>query len=187
MIEALLGERAPPLDATFAKQHCVPDLCAHGYVLSLASELASPSEPVYAEALSQAFLLHLLRTHGSSRRLKRLEPKGKLGPAQLRRTIELVHEHIASDLTLDAMARAAGYSQFQFARLFKATTGMTPHCFVLRMRLERASRMLRQGTGNLVEVALATGFWDQAHFTNVFRKAFGMTPAAFASAASFRA
>jgi AraC family transcriptional regulator len=183
MIAALLGERAPSPDATFAKRHCVSDLCAHGYVVSLASELASPSEPLFAEALSQAFLLHLLRTYGRSGGRKRLEPKGKLGPAQLRRTIELVHERLGSDLSLDLMARVAGYSQFQFARLFKATIGMTPHQFVLRMRLERASRMLRERNRSLVDVALATGFFDQAHFTNVFRRAFGTTPAAFASSA----
>lgn len=179
LIATLLGDRAPAGTETFPKRHCIDDPIADAYVRALAKELASPTEPLYVEALSHAFVLHLLAVHGRSRGQKQLVPRGKLQAVQLRQVVELVHEQLASDLTIEKMARVAGYSPFQFARLFKATTAMAPHRFVLRLRLERAGRLLRAGVA-ISEVALSTGFYDQAHLSNVFRRELGVTPAQFA-------
>jgi AraC family transcriptional regulator len=183
MVDAALLDRAPVSSATFVKRHCVSDSPASAYVRSLAAELASPTEPLYAEVLSHAFVLHLLGVHGQTRGRKQLAPKGRLCPAQARNVLELIHEHLASKLTLDRMATCTGYSPFQFARLFKATTGLPPHAFVLRLRLERSRRLLLESKTSPADIALATGFYDQAHFTNVFRNAFGVTPSVFAAAA----
>ncbi|MDB4957186.1 MAG: Transcriptional regulator, AraC family [Myxococcales bacterium] len=180
MIDALLGDRAPPTTEVFPKVHCVPGATAAAFARGLAKELASPTEPLYAETLSLAFVLHLVADYGRMSRHKHLAPKGKLDAVQLRTVIDVAHEHLASDLTLPMLAGAIGYSPFQFARLFKATTGRAPHQFVLSLRLERARRLLAAEV-NLAAVALATGFYDQAHFTNAFRKAHGMTPTAYMS------
>jgi AraC-like DNA-binding protein len=83
---------------------------------------------------------------------------------------------LAGDVSLDRLAGAAGLSAFHFARQFKATTGLPPHAWVARLRLERASRLIRGGSP-LAEAALACGFYDQAHMTNAFRKGLGVTPA----------
>jgi len=179
MIAAVLLDRAPAPTATFAKRHCVSDPTAYSFVRRLAAELASPTEPLYAELLSLAFVLHLLGAHGQSPGRKQLAPKGKLSPAQLSNVLELIHERLASRLTLNAMATLVGYSPYQFARLFKATTGVAPHSFVLRLRLQRACRLLHDGKTSQADVALATGFYDQAHFANMFRRTFGVTPGAF--------
>jgi AraC family transcriptional regulator len=120
--------------------------------------------------------------HGQTCSRKQLAPKGQLSPAQLRNVLELIHEHLASKLTLRQLATCSGYSPFQFSRLFRATTGSPPHAFVLRLRLERACRLLQENKSSPAGVALATGFYDQAHFTNVFRNAFGVTPSVFAAA-----
>jgi AraC family transcriptional regulator len=183
LVTAILRERAPDRTATFVKQHCVEDPVAHAYVRSLLAEIAAPAEPLFAETLSFSFVLHLLAVHGQTSGRKQLAPKGRLRPAQLRSVLELVHEAPASNLTLERMATCTGYSPFQFARLFKATTGLAPHAFVLRMRLERACRLLVDRNMRPADVALEVGFYDQAdqaHFTNVFRKAFGKSPGAFA-------
>jgi AraC family transcriptional regulator len=181
MVDALLLDRGPRPASTFAKRHCVSDGLGRRFATSLATELASPTEPLYAEVLSQAFVLHLLGTHGQAPGRKQLAPKGRLSAAQLRATLELIHEELGSSLSLQRMASCAGYSPFHFARLFKRTTGFAPHAFVLRLRLERARRMLRQGRPAM-DVALATGFYDQPHFARVFRGVFGVTPRAFAAA-----
>jgi AraC family transcriptional regulator len=179
-VEELLGDRAPQRMEPFPKKHCVPNPTAVALARSLAAELASPTEPLYAEALSIAFVLQLLAAHGHRIGRKPLAPRGRLGAEPLRRVTEFAHEHLASSLTLRTLARVADYSPFQFARLFRATTGWSPHQFVLSLRLERACRLLRQPDAKVADVALATGFFDQAHLTNVFRKSFGLTPLAFA-------
>jgi AraC family transcriptional regulator len=180
VIDSLLGDRAPARGELFPKRHCVPDARGAQLARALAAELTSPTEPLYAETLSAAFVLHLVEAHGRTRGRKQLTPRGKLGAGQLRAATELVREQLGS-VTVQAMARAAGYSQFQFARLFKATTGWAPHQFVRSLRLERASRLLREPDASVAHVALATGFYDQAHLTNAFRDAFGLTPAVFAA------
>jgi AraC family transcriptional regulator len=182
LVAALLEDRAPKATETFAERRCLPEPAAYGFARALAAELSSPTEPLYADALSSSFVLHLLLAHGVASGAKRLAPRGKLGSAQLRATIDLAHERLADGVSLDELAAAAGYSLFQFARMFKATTGMAPHQFVLRLRLERAQRLLSRERHSLAEVAVACGFYDQAHLTNAFRKAFGRTPAAFAAA-----
>jgi AraC family transcriptional regulator len=183
MVEALLEDRAPAPGETFEERRCLSDAGAHGLARALAAELASPGEPLLAETLAQAFALHLVSAHGRARGAKRLAPRGKLGAAGLRRVAEHARENLAGGLDLAGMAAVAGYSPFQFARMFKATTGLAPHQYVLRLRVERACRLIRGGAQDLAEVALAAGFYDQAHLTNVFRKTLGVTPAAWAASA----
>lgn len=183
MVNAILEGRAPPPSETFVERRCLVEPTAYGFARAIAAELSSPGEPLYAEALSQAFVLHLLSNHGRSTGGKRLAPRGKLGPGQLRAAVEWAHEHLATDVTLETLSAAAGYSPFQFSRLFKATTGVAPHQWILRLRLERAKRLIRHGGLHLAEVALATGFYDQAHLTNVFRKSLGVTPSLYAASA----
>jgi len=177
MIESLLEDRAPASDV-FPKRHCMDAETPAKFARVLAGQLLSPTEPLYAETLAMAFVLHLLAAHGRGTGRKHLAPKGKLGALQLRSVVELAHAQLAAGLTLEAMARATGYSTFQFARLFKATTGLAPHRFVLSLRLERACRLLGDDS-ELADVAFKTGFYDQAHFTNAFRKKFGVTPTTY--------
>jgi AraC family transcriptional regulator len=183
MVSSLLQDGAPKPEETFHKRHCVVDPAALVFARSLSAEISSPTEPLYAEMLSLAFVLHLLGNHGCSPGRKQLSPKGKLRPSQLRSVIDLAHGRLDSGLTIESMAAVSGYSPFQFARLFKATTGLAPHRFVLELRVERAARLLREGTTSLADIALATGFYDQAHFANVFRRAVGVTPSMFAARA----
>jgi len=182
-VTALLEDRAPAAADTFAERRCYSDRLSYDYCLALCAELATPSEPLYAEALSIAFALHLLTAHSRSER-KPLTPKGKLSSMQLKLVTEIAQQELASDLSLNQLAMAANVSPFHFARLFKNTTGLAPHKFVLRLRLERAKRLIASRQLPLTDIALAVGFFDQAHFTNVFRRAFGMTPKAFAKALS---
>jgi len=182
-VTALLEDRAPAAPDTFAERRCHSDRLSYDYCLALCAELATPSEPLYAEALSIAFALHLLTAHSRSER-KPLIPKGKLSSMQLKIVTEMARQELANDLSLNQLAIAAKVSPFHFARLFKNTTGLAPHKFVLRLRLERAKRLISSRQLPLTDIALAVGFFDQAHFTNVFRRAFGMTPKAFAKALS---
>lgn len=181
LVETLLEDRAPRAGETFAERRCLLDPQAYHFARTLAAELSSPTEPLFAEALSNAFVLHLLSAHGISGSAKRLSPRGKLGAVQLRAAVEFAHASLAEGASLDAMAAAAGYSPYQFSRLFRATTGFAPHQFVLRLRLERAVRLLREQALGLAEIALVCGFYDQAHLTNMFRRAYGKTPAAYAA------
>jgi AraC family transcriptional regulator len=100
----------------------------------------------------------------------------RLGRRQLERVVEYVRAHPGDDLTLGALAAQAGFSPYHFARLFRQTTGETPHRFVLRERLRRAQQLLAGTELPLAAVARECGFADQSHLACVFRRQLGRTP-----------
>ena len=81
-------------------------------------------------------------------------------------------------LTIEMLAREVGLSAAHFARAFKETLGRAPHQYLLAQRLERARRLLESTALTLSDIAQRTGFADQAHFTRLFKRAFGTTPGA---------
>lgn len=178
-IKTILEDRTPAAIDTFAERHCLQDETAYRFAKLIAAELATPSEPLYAEALSLALTLHLLAAY-SSKAGKPIIPKGKLSSIQLKMVIDLAQSQLGQGLSLDELASILNMSPFHFTRLFKNTTGVPPYQFILRLRLERAKRLIAMRQLSLMEIAQTVGFFDQSHFTNTFRRAFGMTPKAFA-------
>ena len=70
-------------------------------------------------------------------------------------------------------------SQSHFSKLFKVSTGLAPHQYVLHERINRSKLLLSHGHAKIIEVALEVGFENQAHFTTVFGNLVGMTPRQF--------
>ncbi len=104
-------------------------------------------------------------------------PRGDALPAwRLRRLERYLEDHLAEPVSLADMARVVGLSHFHFARCFKLTLGETPREHLLRLRVERACLLMAAGEVPLAEVAQASGFRTQAHFSNVFRRFAGMSP-----------
>ncbi len=105
-----------------------------------------------------------------------VEVIGGLPPRRLQKVLEHVRENIEKDLSVAEMAQVVGMSQYYFSKLFKLSTGTTPHQYVMRQRVERAQEMLRDGRAPLVDIATQVGFETQSHFTSVFRRLVGITP-----------
>ncbi len=102
----------------------------------------------------------------------------------LRRVREKIEANIDSELTLTSLARESGYSLAHFLRMFRAATGLTPHQFVLELRLTRAKELLSRKKSSLIDVALSCGLSSQSHMTSVFRQHQAITPAEFRGTAS---
>jgi AraC family transcriptional regulator len=95
---------------------------------------------------------------------------------RLARILGYIETNIGEPITLADLAATVGLSRMYFAKQFRATTGIRPHDFVLRKRIERAQQLLAVTSDALVDVALSVGFQTQAHFTTVFKKITGTTP-----------
>ncbi|MGN6571594.1 MAG: helix-turn-helix transcriptional regulator [Pseudolabrys sp.] len=80
---------------------------------------------------------------------------------------------------LAALARAAELSPFHFLRTFRHVTGLTPHQFVLRMRLNRAAMLVRRSTAAITDIAYDCGFNDLSTFNRRFRRLMGIPPGAW--------
>jgi AraC family transcriptional regulator len=144
-----------------------------GVVRAMAREVQEgcPHGALYAESLSASVLLRVARTHGRARR-----ERGLLTAAQLRRVDELIAAGAAGGPTLAALADAAGYSKAHFVRLFRRSTGMPPHRYVLQRRLERARRLIETTALPLAQVASEAGFSSQSHLNSAFVRCYGCTP-----------
>jgi AraC-like DNA-binding protein len=99
-----------------------------------------------------------------------------------KRITELMRARYAENLGLDELAASVGLSQFQLIGLFKRTVGLTPHAYLIHIRLNAACRLLKRGIP-LAECALAVGFCDQSALTRHFSRCYAVTPAQFAAAA----
>jgi AraC family transcriptional regulator len=137
-----------------------------------------PSGRLFLDSLEQAMAVALVNGHAVRHRPVQLY-RGGLGSARLRRIRELVRAKMEDDLSLDEMAESVGLSTAHFARMFRKSTGETPHQFVLRQRLERAKAMLRAPDARILDVAVACGFKTQQHFAQVFRDIWGVSPTEF--------
>ena len=95
---------------------------------------------------------------------------------RLNRVLEYIAAELQEDLSLAVLAEIAGMNLFYFSRLFKQSTGLSPHRFVLEQRFRRAQHFLRTSDMTILEVSVRTGFADQGHFTKAFRRFIGVTP-----------
>jgi AraC family transcriptional regulator len=150
-------------------------------VLQATSNADSAAERLYAEILTNALAVHLLRRYAAC---KHTEPKltEGLSPAKLQRTIAYIQAHLEQELSLITLATLVHLSPDHFARLFKQATGQTPHQYVLSCRIAYAKQLLAETDMPLSAISLQVGCTDQSYFTALFRKHVTMTPKAYRDA-----
>ncbi len=102
---------------------------------------------------------------------------------RLRRVTEYIQQNLDKDLTLAELAAVVCMSPYHFARLFKGSTGVPPHRFVVRQRIARARGVLATPELSIAEISRLVGFRTPSHFTTVFRHVLGITPGAYRTAA----
>lgn len=100
----------------------------------------------------------------------------------IKRTKAYLEAHYAEEVTLQKLARVANLSPFHLARLFRQAIGLSPHAYQTQLRLARARMLLVQGY-DVGYVAAETGFFDQSHFIQQFKRHFFVTPARYRKAA----
>jgi AraC family transcriptional regulator len=144
---------------------------------ALARVIERPTEgtALFADYAALAFHAHIIETYCGDPNFEG-GTDGGLAPWQLRRARELARAKLSDSISVSELATECRLSSSHFSRAFKQTTGMPPHSWLMRMRVERAKELLQETNIELVDVALACGFADQSHFSRVFCKAEGQTP-----------
>ncbi|MEY2414463.1 MAG: hypothetical protein QOD84_3069 [Acidobacteriaceae bacterium] len=134
-------------------------------------------------ALDQFSLIlgaHLIQRYGllqkKGRRSKARCSKGGLAPWQKRRASELLHENMHGRIRLSEVARECGLSVSQFARSFKTSFGISTHQWLMQHRIAHAKELMSQTSMSLIEIAIQSGFSDQAAFTRTFHQLVGVSP-----------
>lgn len=145
--------------------------------LAMLAEIQSggASGKVYGDALSTALATHLLRNHGAPL-WAATDHEGGLTRSALRRVTDFVGDNLARDIGLAEMAALANLSPYHFSRQFKRSTGLPPHRYVVRRRVERARELLQRTDLSVGDVADAVGFAHQSHLARHTRRRFGVSP-----------
>jgi AraC-like DNA-binding protein len=107
------------------------------------------------------------------------EQRGGLPARMLRSIEEYIDVHLEKALTVEELASHLGISTSYFARSFRSSVGLAPHAYVMRRRLLRAQELLASTELPLTDIALATGFADQSHFSRRFHEMTGVPPRTF--------
>lgn len=173
MMDDLLGRGIEPHAISYLNDPHIRHICK-----ALQDEAAADfsSGSLYGESLGLALAIRYMgrydRTHASIRR-------GGFPPRMLRRVVEFIDAELETPLHMDSLAQIAGLSEFRFAHNFKAETGMSPHQFVMRARIERAKQLLRETSLSIVEIAMAVGLQSSSQFNALFKRELGTTPSDF--------
>ncbi len=152
--------------------HFIAPLASALVDLAARDELATT---LLAELLGLAIATHLGQTRAGSHQMVSTKP-GTMSPRKVRLLESFVDSRLDSQISLRALAAQADLSMFHFARCFRKSTGMTPHQFVTRQRIERARELLRNPNLSVANVALRCGFSQPSHFSEVFRRVVGSSP-----------
>lgn len=147
-----------------------------GLALKAELETGGADSKLYAESMATALCAHLLRRYCS--RKTEFDYTGGLPKYKLRQAIDYINEHL-DRLTLAEIAAAVQMSPHYFAGLFKQSTGLTPHQYAIKCRIEKAKQLLQQRELSIVEICHQVGFQSQSHFTRVFREHTATTPKAY--------
>jgi AraC family transcriptional regulator len=171
---ALAAAEDAALDARIVEQL----ICFDSALLELARRLSLecvqsyPNGPLFWTELASGFIDRLIARH-STVALQRT--KGTLGRDAFARLRDYIMAHLDGPIEVTALAEMTGRSPFHFSRVFARSVGVTPHRYIVHLRLQRAIELMRDGRLSLAEIAARTGFADQSHLTRWGRRVYGVS------------
>jgi AraC family transcriptional regulator len=149
-----------------------PALLHLARTLAVESSNGYPNGPLFWNEKASGFIAGLLVRHTA-----RFEgrARGSLGKDTLRRLREYILAHLQEPIAVAALAEMAGRSPFYFSRVFTRSVGVTPHRYIVHLRLQRAIELVRGDRSGLAEIAARTGFADQSHLSRWVRRVHGVS------------
>ena len=147
-------------------------------VVALLRGMEAGAPNLYAETAMQWLATHLLSAHGGID-VDRHKLPSAMTDKRLARVVEYMRAHYAEPIPLEHLAAEAGISKFHFTRLFRASTGKTPHDFLVQLRLEVASVLLTTTDLSVEAVAARCGFARANYFATAFTNHVGVAPKAY--------
>jgi AraC family transcriptional regulator len=142
------------------------------------AESGYPNGSLYWNGIVSAFVDGLLARHMARFDVR---VRGTLSKDVFRRVRDYIEAHLDEPIEVGALADIAGRSPFHFTRVFAQAVGMSPHRYIVRMRLERAVTLMRARRFGLAEIAACTGFADQSHLSRWVRRVYGVSPSQLAA------
>ncbi|MGF1487247.1 MAG: helix-turn-helix domain-containing protein [Prochloraceae cyanobacterium] len=157
---------------------CDPLIAQIGLALKTAIENNANSR-LYVETMTNALAVHLLQYYSTERPILK-EYKSGLSRRDLKKVVDYIEANLDLDLSLQDLANLVHISPHYFSSLFKQSTGLTPHKYVIKTRIELAKTLLLQRKTTIADIAKTVGFANQSHLNLHFKRQVGVTPKQFA-------
>jgi AraC family transcriptional regulator len=167
-LRCALGRSAIPDRTTIFPEAAVTCLVARLY-----TEVRQPDRisPIAIEGIALELIAHGARSHN----------QGHCAPRWLKQAEEIIHARFTETLSLNAIAETVGVHPVHLARVFRKHHRSTIGDYVRHLRVQFACQQLATPEVGFSQVALAAGFYDQAHLTRIFKRQLGMTPSQYRS------
>jgi AraC family transcriptional regulator len=175
-LQHLAADQVNIIDQSLQSAQVTSDYRLAALLAAMREEVAQgcPSGRIYGESISLALLAYLAGRYATPPHLA--GDAVTLSQPQKRKVVDYVRGNLASNISVTELAGLAQMSPSYFARVFKASFGVTPYRFVMQERIEAAKRMLGSTRMTARHVSTAFGFSSQSHFVKVFRQFTGVTP-----------
>ncbi|HSR98920.1 MAG TPA: helix-turn-helix domain-containing protein [Kofleriaceae bacterium] len=132
-----------------------------------------PHSDILAESLFVQLAVALWR-HRIPIDCDHLPPRSRFG-----HVLAYLRHHCTADLNIEEVAHRSGYSLRTFGRTFREVTGMTPHSYLVQLRICHAKRAMQTTEDSITEIAFASGFHDSNYFSSCFSKLTGLSPSEY--------
>jgi AraC family transcriptional regulator len=141
-------------------------------ILAAECRAGYPNGPLYWHAAASNFIESILARHTTSF----VSPsRGTLGKEALAKLRDYITANLGEPIDVGSLASIVGRSPFHFTRVFTRSVGVTPHRYVVHLRLRRALELIREEKGSFADVAARTGFADQSHLSRWVRRVHGVS------------
>lgn len=177
LLDAFTDDAETTRIRTLTCPHGSVDPVLHGMTLMIVPSLESPQRlsDLFLDHFRLLFCAHIAHTYAQlSEGL--VKHRGGLAPWQRRRATELLAEHLDGSVKLVTLAHECGLSVSHFARSFRKSFGTSPHHYLIQQRVEQAKQLMCKSRAPLSQIALDTGFPDQATFSRTFKAFAGTSP-----------
>ena len=156
-----------------------PLLLQLGLQIKQEAENTSPYGRMFVETAAALLSVYLLKNYASQSISVREYQKG-MQLKHLTQVLDYIHNALDKELSLHTLAKMVNMSTYHFARTFKATLGLAPHQYIMKVRIQRAKELLQQTTLPVGVVALEVGY-SNSHFIQIFKRQVGCSPSHYRS------
>jgi len=164
-----------PIDPIINRPMIYDEYLFHS-LFQLHVSLENPSFELTKESLFTLALERLFRQYGSAKK----EKFNSICTTSSYLARDFIQDNFEFNPTLSELESISNCSKFQLIKSFKTIFGITPHQYLLLIKVKNAKNLLSKGL-SCVDTSLACGFYDQSHFTRNFKKAFGISPSNYLS------
>ncbi len=170
-----------PNNFTFKETYNIKDPNLEYMFKLLLSEIQAGNQngKLFIENIVSILVFHFVKNYSKEQSQGLVENVNGFTGKELEKALYYIDKNISEKYKLEKLAKEFGISKFDFIKKFKSSTDVTPHRFIIRKKLERSKNLLKEISLSLSDITHILNFSDQSHFSNSFKKMFGMTPLEF--------